>query len=64
MPKRTSPKRPVSDLDRVTKKWKEWLKDEYDWQQDLVTRVNKLWRDAGHPGPPTDLPPPPKPPFK
>ena len=63
MPKRASSK-PVSDLDKVATKWKEWLKDEYEWQQDLVARVNKLWRNAGNPGPPTDLPSPPKPPFK
>jgi len=62
MPMPTTP--PASDLDKVSKKWKTWLKEEYDWQVKVRAKLNKLWRDAGYPSPPADLPPPPKPPFK
>jgi hypothetical protein len=58
------PTRAASDLDKVSKKWKAWLKAEYDWQVKVRAKLNKLWRDADNPGPPADLPPPPKPPFK
>jgi hypothetical protein len=54
----------TTDLDRVTKKWKKWLKDEFTWQTKLRAKVNKISRAAGVPNPPGELPPPPKPPFK
>ncbi|HEY7635508.1 MAG TPA: hypothetical protein VH763_08195 [Gemmatimonadales bacterium] len=56
--------RKSNDLEKAAKKWKDWLKNEFDWQKKIRTRVNRLWRDAGNPGGPADLPPPPKPPFK
>jgi hypothetical protein len=46
------------------KKLKKFVKDEAKWQRKITNRVKVLSRKAGLPIPPTDLPAPPKPPFR
>jgi hypothetical protein len=45
-------------------KLKQFVMKEAEWQRKITNRVKVLSRKAGLPIPPTDLPPPPKPPFK
>lgn len=54
----------LNELEKASKKWKAWLAEEYRWQQKVRTEVNRLQRAAGIPRGPTELPAPPKPPFK
>jgi hypothetical protein len=55
-------KRQVQQLDKLTKKLKVALREDYEWERDkLRPAVNRLLRKVRPKGPPNVTPPPPPP---